>query len=66
MPHITEELWKGLGYDAAVAFIQNTQLTAASTLAEQVPVDTSAAARVIQLAGAHFAGPRSEGAVQFS
>ncbi len=49
MPHITEELWKGLGYDAAVAFIQNTQLTAASTLAEQVPVDTSAVARVIQL-----------------
>ena len=49
MPHISEELWQGLGYDASVAFIQNTPLTAASTLAEQVPVDRSAVARVGQL-----------------
>lgn len=49
MPHITEELWKGLGYDASVAFIQNTQLTSAATLAKQVAVDKSAAERVINL-----------------
>ncbi|MDP4693874.1 MAG: class I tRNA ligase family protein, partial [Opitutales bacterium] len=49
MPHITEELWKGLGYDASVAYIQNTKLTSAAALAEQVPADNSAVERVINL-----------------
>ncbi len=49
MPHITEELWQGLGYDANTPFIQNTKLTEAATLAEQLPVDKSAVERVINL-----------------
>ncbi|MEN8725131.1 MAG: valine--tRNA ligase [Lentimonas sp.] len=49
MPHITEELWTGLGYDASTPFIQNTKLTSAVILTEQVPVDKSAVARVLNL-----------------
>ena len=49
MPHITEELWKGQGYDASVAFIQNTKLTTAAELNELVAVDKSAVERVIHL-----------------
>ena len=49
IPHITEELWKGLGYDASVAYIQNTKLSSAAELQAALAVDTSAAARVVSL-----------------
>lgn len=49
IPHITEELWKGLGYDEVVAYIQNTPVVAASTLEERVPVDPGAIERVSSL-----------------
>ena len=49
IPHITEELWKGLGYDVAVAYIQNTKLTSAADLEAALSADTSAAARVVSL-----------------
>ena len=49
IPHITEELWKGLGYDEVVPYIQNTTLTLALTLGERVPVDPDSIRRVTQL-----------------
>ncbi len=49
IPHITEELWQGLGYDASVAYIQNTKLSSAAELQAALAVDTSAAARVVSL-----------------
>jgi valyl-tRNA synthetase len=49
MPHITEELWKGLGYDTAIPFIQNTKLTTAAELAAAMSVDSTAVARVQDL-----------------
>lgn len=49
IPHITEELWKGLGYDGTASFIQNTQLTKASDLEAALKADTSAVARVSDL-----------------
>ena len=49
IPHITEELWEGLGYDAAVAYIQNTKLTSAADLEAALSADRSAAARVVSL-----------------
>ncbi|TVP80967.1 MAG: valine--tRNA ligase [Puniceicoccaceae bacterium] len=49
IPHISEELWQGLGYDAGVAYIQNTTLLKASTLEERVPVDFDSIERVTQL-----------------
>ena len=39
IPHITEELWEGLGYGEVIAYIQNTTLTKAMTLEDRVPVD---------------------------
>ncbi len=49
IPHITEELWKGLGYDGAAAFIQNTRITGSSELKAKLKADTSAVARVNDL-----------------
>ena len=49
IPHITEELWKKLGYDGAVPFIQNTRLTTSAELEAALRVDTSAVARVSDL-----------------
>ncbi|MFW5874569.1 MAG: valine--tRNA ligase [Verrucomicrobiota bacterium] len=49
MPHITEELWKGLGYDAAVPFIQNTEIPAADALLDGIEVDPQAVERVVNL-----------------
>jgi valyl-tRNA synthetase len=49
IPHITEELWNGLGYDEVVAYIQNTPIVPTSTLEEQVPVDPGAIERVSNL-----------------
>jgi valyl-tRNA synthetase len=49
IPHISEELWQGLGYAATTAFIQNTPLTAAAALSAQVPVDRRAVERVANL-----------------
>jgi valyl-tRNA synthetase len=49
IPHITEELWKGLGYDGKIPFIQNTRLTTAADLEALLRVDSSAVARVSNL-----------------
>ena len=49
IPHITEELWKGLGYDEVVPYIQNTTLLKADTLEERVPVDFDSIERVTNL-----------------
>ena len=49
MPHITEELWQGLGYDAQIAFIQNAKLTGADQLAAALTTDPTAIERVTQL-----------------
>ncbi|MFT4901015.1 MAG: valyl-tRNA synthetase [Lentimonas sp.] len=49
MPHITEELWHGLGYDAKLAFIQNAPLSSAAELSQQLRTDASAIQRVTQL-----------------
>ena len=49
MPHITEELWQGLGYDAQTAFIQNTKLTCADQLAAALATDPTSIERVTQL-----------------
>jgi valyl-tRNA synthetase len=49
IPHITEELWKGLRYDEVVPFIQNATLIKAMTLEERVPVDNDSIGRVVNL-----------------
>ncbi len=49
IPHITEELWKALGYDEVVPYIQNTTLLKAATLEERVPVDMDSIERVSNL-----------------
>jgi valyl-tRNA synthetase len=49
IPHISEELWHGLGYDEVIPYIQNTTLIKASTLEERVSVDPSAIKRVTHL-----------------
>ncbi len=49
IPHITEELWKGLGYDGEIPFIQNTRLTTAADLEAVLKVDSSAVTRVSDL-----------------
>ena len=49
IPHITEELWEGLGYGEVIAYIQNTLLTKAMTLEERVPVDADSIGRVTNL-----------------
>lgn len=46
IPHITEELWKELGYAVKVPFIQNTRLTVAADLEAALKVDPSAVTRV--------------------
>ncbi|WP_269526945.1 valine--tRNA ligase [Coraliomargarita parva] len=49
MPHITEELWKGLGYDASQAFIQNARIPHASEVVAGIEVDAGAVERVANL-----------------
>lgn len=49
IPHITEELWKVLAYDALMPYIQNTPLTGASALEAAISVDTAAIERVSNL-----------------
>lgn len=49
MPHITEELWSGLGYAEATPFIQESKLLNAEGLLGALSLDRSAAKRVAQL-----------------
>ena len=50
IPHITEELWSGLGYAAGEAtFIQNERIPDAAALLGTVDVDASAVSRVANL-----------------
>ncbi|MEC8280263.1 MAG: class I tRNA ligase family protein, partial [Verrucomicrobiota bacterium] len=51
IPHITEELWHGLGYDEVIPYIQSTSITLARTIEERVPVDLDAVERAMQLQG---------------
>ncbi|HKK19407.1 MAG TPA: valine--tRNA ligase [Opitutales bacterium] len=49
IPHITEELWKGLGYDVEQPFIQKTKLPDATHILGSLSVDQSAVDRVADL-----------------
>jgi valyl-tRNA synthetase len=49
VPHITEELWRGLGYAEAVPYIQNTLLIGAETLEDRLSIDAGAMERIAQL-----------------
>lgn len=49
IPHITEELWKSLGYEGSVPFIQNSELATSTDLKAALKVDASAVARVNDL-----------------
>ncbi|MEC8332736.1 MAG: class I tRNA ligase family protein, partial [Verrucomicrobiota bacterium] len=49
IPHITEELWHGLGYDEVIPYIQSTPIILARTIEERVPVDSDAIERAMQL-----------------
>ncbi|MEO0508470.1 MAG: valine--tRNA ligase [Verrucomicrobiota bacterium] len=49
IPHITEELWKGLGYGSSEPFIQNMKLADASRILGVLAVDASAVERVANL-----------------
>ena len=49
IPHITEELWHGLGYDEVIPYIQSTPIILARTIEERVPVDSGAIERAAQL-----------------
>ena len=49
IPHITEELWTGLGYAANEPFIQNTKLADSNELLGALTVDQGAVARVADL-----------------
>jgi valyl-tRNA synthetase len=49
IPHITEELWTGLGYDAGEPFIQNTEIPDAVEILGSLTVDQSAVGRVADL-----------------
>ena len=49
IPHITEELWHGLGYDEVIPYIQSTPIILARTIEERVPVDPDAIERAAQL-----------------
>jgi valyl-tRNA synthetase len=46
IPHITEELWSGLGYAAGAAFIQNAKLAGADAVLGPIAVDSGAVERV--------------------
>jgi len=46
MPHITEELWQGLGYAAARPFIQNSPIPDSATILARIGVDAGAVERV--------------------
>lgn len=49
IPHITEELWRGLGYDTNRAFIQDTTIPGSETLLGDLKIDPGAVERVRQL-----------------
>ncbi|MEC7609058.1 MAG: valine--tRNA ligase, partial [Verrucomicrobiota bacterium] len=49
IPHITEELWEGLGYAVDLPFIQNTVITGQKEVVGQISLDTSASQRVREL-----------------
>ena len=49
IPHITEELWECLGYDANQPFIQKTIIAGTEEVLGQISVDTNAAQRVGEL-----------------
>ena len=46
IPHITEELWAGLGYAACQPFIQNTRIPGAAEILWSLTIDPSAVGRV--------------------
>jgi len=49
IPHIAEELWTGLGYDANEPFIQNTKVPDSTQILGAISVDQGAVARVADL-----------------
>ena len=49
IPHITEELWLGLGYAAAEPFIQNTVISDSEAVLGKLAVDQGAVERVANL-----------------
>ncbi|MGB0409571.1 MAG: valine--tRNA ligase [Opitutales bacterium] len=49
IPHITEELWTGLGYDADQAYIQNATIANAAEILGELSVDSGAVERVANL-----------------
>lgn len=49
IPHITEELWTGLGYAALEPYIQDTQIERGDSLLSGIEVDGAAAERVVDL-----------------
>jgi len=49
IPHITEELWSGLGYAANEPFIQNTKVAGSSEVLGDLTVDSDAVERVADL-----------------
>ena len=51
MPHITEELWSGLGYAGAARFIHESPIPDANALLPGISIDRGATERVAQLQG---------------
>jgi valyl-tRNA synthetase len=51
MPHITEELWSGLGYAGAALFIHESPIPDARDLLVEISIDRGATERVVQLQG---------------
>lgn len=51
MPHITEELWSGLGYGGADVFIHESPLPGTAELLLGVTIDAGATERVVSLQG---------------
>ena len=49
IPHITEELWKGLGYDANEGYIQNARILGAEEVLGGMAIDKQAVERVANL-----------------
>ena len=49
IPHMTEELWKNLGYEATQPFIQNTRLPTAEQILGPLNPDRQAVRRVAQI-----------------
>lgn len=49
IPHITEELWQGLGYAAGATYIQDAVIPSSDALLGDLPLDAQAVERVAQL-----------------